>query len=296
MVRAETTAAILIAPALAIALVRASGPSAPSFAMQCAFLALTAALGLLFLQLADDDGTVGRMEAGLAAALFAAAPASIAALSANTEPGLIASAAAMAAGLTILRWRPGVTWHAWVALAPIALCVPLHRVGMVFGLLALADAWLRRQSDDEQSVATALLACWPALAISVAAVLMHRAEPWSVAAVPQAAVGALISFCWPFDASVGAGWSVADGSIALLLLAAAGAAGLIVFRLRAAAFGILWFLLAILVAPAALLAAFPGLALALASTILALTASGMRTASPTLVPLAAQSGTNEDGA
>lgn len=250
MIRGDKAASILIIAVLVAAAVRLSDPGFLPFPRIVAFLALSAALGLLFLQV--FEGPLARVSAAVGLALFALHPFTVAALK-NSDDSLVASLAGMAAGLTILRWRPERRWHQWVSLIPAALCIVQHRVGIVFAPLALV----------------LVPGSWPGAVISAIAVILQLGghhDGFSLVAVPQATMGALAGFFLPFS-SQGANWNILEGLIALAAVIGACIYNAVSFRLPALTFGLAWFLAMIVAAPNEPMAALPGLALAFTAVL-----------------------------
>ncbi len=255
-IRGDKPASILMVAVLAASFLNLSAPGPLRFPDIFAFLGFSASLGLLFLQFSE------RLPAAAGLAFFAMHPFAASAFRSHPDDRLVASLAGIAAGLTIMRWKPETPWHRWASLIPAAACMLLHSAGIVFAPLVVAMALLFESEPDWKSAG-------PVIIVSIAAAVLHRADPYPFATIPPAAMRALAGFLAPFDSAASSGWNTLEGLIAILVVIGVGAYNTIFFKLPAVTFGLVWFLAMILAAPAEPVAALPGLALALASALAA---------------------------
>jgi hypothetical protein len=266
----KTSAVILIGAVLADASLSLSGPGRVPLIGWIACLAFLSSVAILFLRtIVWPAGLPPHLSAALALALFGLHPVTAAAAAAAVNGNLVTSMTGIVAGIIICRWNPARWWHRWASLLPAIPCILLHWVGVGFAPLLVMSVWFF-ESDPMPGrnligFSRAVKQCWPAIVVSLLAGYFHRGETFhgdaSIVAVP----GLIGSFIAPFIPTVASGWSVVDGLVALVALAGALVVSVVYTELPAVSFGLFWFLTMALLAPSEPMAAFPGLAAAIAA-------------------------------
>jgi hypothetical protein len=176
-------------------------------------------------------------------------------------------------------------------LLPAIPCILLHRAGIAFAPLLGIAIWLRR-SDSARSAVPFLLPLWPALVVSIAAGLLHRADPYnSPIDALQSLPGMVAGFLAPYYTSQPADWTIVDAMVLLAVLVSGAIATAVTFALPAVSFGLIWFLAMALVAPGQPVAALPGLALAIAAGLSTALRPVIEARSGPAIPVAEEAGT-----
>ncbi len=263
-----TRTVILMVAVLSVAGVRLSDPGAFALADITAILAMLTAFAILFLRAVDWSRTETLIPVTVAAsvALYGFHPLTISALRETADRNLVACLAGMAVAIAICQWHPERSWQRWAALVPAIPCILLHRAGTVFAPLMAASLWLlsRKQKHRDRF---AIQSHWPVLvisvAISVAAGILHRAEPYHTIDTIQSIPGMVAGFLAPFYDAQAAGWTMIDAIVMLAVLSSGAIVSAVSFELPAVSFGLIWFLTMALAAPGQAVAALPGLALAI---------------------------------
>lgn len=270
--RSAVAAAILFAAVIADAALSLSGPEKIPLSGLIAFLALLASVAVLFQNTIvwPAGPTPPGLSAALALAMFGLHPVTIGAVRTASDGNLVASLTGITAGIVICRWTPSRSWLRWASLLPAIPCVLLHRAGAGFAPLLIASIWLLGNESvrgrDSERLRGAAKQALPALVVSIAAMYLHRADTFSAEiAIP----GMLAAFAAPFVPSVATGWSLVDGLVSFVVVAGTMLTSVHYAELPGISFGLFWFLVMVFLAPAEPLAAFPGLALAAATAIIA---------------------------
>jgi hypothetical protein len=260
---------ILAAAVLACVWLAYSGPGyqdAPSF---YSFLALLVLLLPLFLGVfeAAMPGPYARYAAVFAVAWFGLSPANALTLVDFTRRAVLWSALGLVAGLVLYQWRPG--WRKFgIYLLPAAGAACCHRLTLAFAPILLAWVFFSEKNADWRAFPAALLRCIPGALVSLASLLLVKADPAIPGeTLPADAASALRGFLAPVAATgpeAAQDWGI---PLFIMLLGIIVAAALW-RQTRLVSFGLWWFLVLLAAAPGEPLPACIGLALA-ASLVLA---------------------------
>ena len=193
---------------------------------------------------------------------FAAVPAVAFSGTANWREG--AAATLLVLALAVFA-KNGGTIRWWYSMVPAGAAALLSPAAAAFPVLVLSYAMLIDRKADPRALAVTALRFWPAVLVSIPAIMLHPREPWSLTVVFHGATQAVVGFA--------ARWitlaPLADASGLVLLIVVLGGAWwtATTAATRPVAFGLLWFVAMAVVAPAHPLAATTGIAVSAATAI-----------------------------